>query len=370
MTEPALIEQHETTATVVADPQPAQQIIPFDAERLISKAIEQQTPIETMERLLAMRKELKAEAAREAFYLALSEFQADIPTIPKQQVASVRSQKGSYQYRYADLSDIQKTIAPTLKTHGLSVTFDTENEQGAYVISCIVHHRNGHSETTRFRVPIDDQARMNSTQKAGSALTYGRRYALTAALGIVSADADDDAQSLNEIQPYQPPAQPVQNQKPGGLSDKQLRLLGAKIKEAGADREAVKAWCKLQWGIDSSKDLNNDQLNQLLENLPVISFHQNTPEPSAQQAQPDDDLISSELLKVLDSYGWKPGNNVDDLQNTIDQIAEAAQSKREYAEHTDGPTYREISAEADHLRRMAKKAESRATQLLSLEPQS
>ncbi len=70
---------------------------------------------------------------------------------------------------------------------------------GGYLVACIVHHREGHSERTEFLVPIDVQARMNDAQKAGSALTYGRRYALCAALGIVTAEEDDDGRATEAI---------------------------------------------------------------------------------------------------------------------------------------------------------------------------
>ena len=54
-----------------------------DAEALIAKAIDKNVPVETMERLLAMRRELKAEWAKEEFDKAMSAFQSDCPIIKK-----------------------------------------------------------------------------------------------------------------------------------------------------------------------------------------------------------------------------------------------------------------------------------------------
>ena len=54
-----------------------------DAEMLIAKAIDKNVPVETMERLLAMRRELKAEWAKAEFDKAMSVFQSDCPIIKK-----------------------------------------------------------------------------------------------------------------------------------------------------------------------------------------------------------------------------------------------------------------------------------------------
>lgn len=161
---------------------------------LLAMAVEQGVPVETLERLLAMRTQLKAESAREAFLEALSAFQAECPVIAKGRSAGT----GSYVYRYAPLEDIVHAIAPLLRKFGLSYRFDTAFEAGergqAQVVTCIVHHRDGHSERSEFRTPIDNGARMNVMQQAASAQTYGKRYALLAALGIVVGGEDDDGQ--------------------------------------------------------------------------------------------------------------------------------------------------------------------------------
>lgn len=225
-------------------------------ETLIAKAIEANVPVEALARLLAMRAELKREQAREAFFAALAHFQASIPAIPKRRTATVKSDRGSYQYNYADLPAIQVAIAPALRDMGLSVTFSTEHQPGGYLVTCWVHHTAGHSEQTPFFVPLDPRARMNDAQKAGAALTYGRRYALCAALGIVTAEDDDDGNGADSppagvTPPGHGPrgsAPPVQ---PNGapISAAQHRLLEHHITEFGLDRERVKTWVQRAWGV-------------------------------------------------------------------------------------------------------------------------
>jgi len=276
-----------------APPPPAPSVI--DAGALLAQGIQHGLSVDAMERLLHMRRELQMEQARSDFFGALATFQARIPAIPKTQIARVTSQKGSYSYKYADLADIQRAIAPVLADCGLSVTFDTEQDEGGYVIVAKVHHRGGHSERTTFRVPVDGGTRMNSAQAAGSALTYGRRYALCAALGIVTAEDDDDAQGACNAAP--PPARPATAATPPAAapsrhppapgtgphpaqgadgdkgafpqSDAQHRRLEARINELGLApyRERLKAWTLRKWNVHSLPDLTREQSQALYDLL-------------------------------------------------------------------------------------------------------
>lgn len=169
------------------------------AESLLAKAIERGADINTLERLLAMRKELMAEQARNAFFNALSGFQAKCPIIPKTKTAKIQSRTGgSYSYSYAPLEVIVKQVSPILCEWGLSFTIQTrlESEPLSIVAICTVHHCAGHSESSEFRAPIDQEARMNDMQKAASAQTYAKRYALCNALGILTGDDDDDGHGI------------------------------------------------------------------------------------------------------------------------------------------------------------------------------
>lgn len=162
---------------------------------LLDKAVQHGISVEGLERLLAMHERMKADQAREAFFEALSAFQAECPVIGKDR--QVRNRDGTPRYRYAALEDIMRIIVPHLRANGLSVRFDAQFEATppAQVITCIVNHRDGHSERSEFRTPIDSgSGGMNAQQASASALTYGRRYALLNALGIVVGGEDDDGQ--------------------------------------------------------------------------------------------------------------------------------------------------------------------------------
>ena len=274
---------------------PANTVVPFqapgalDASALLSKAVEAQLPVESMQRLLEMRAELRAEQAAGAFAAALAQFQADLPPIEKRQTAKIVSQRGTFTYRYADLGDIQRAIGAKLAACGLSVTFDTEEHDNTLDVVCRVHHIQGHSQSARFPVPVDRGTRMNAAQQVGAALTYGRRYALTAALGIVTADEDTDAQGAperapvpNGVQranrraespssaPTRAPQSERQSEAPTPqqrINEAQHRRLEARIKELRLDRERVKRWAKTAFGIEHFPDLSPEQCQRLVERL-------------------------------------------------------------------------------------------------------
>jgi len=171
------------------------QHIGIDAEMLIMKGIEAQVPVETMERLLAMREKLNEEKAKIEFFKALSAFQADCPIIKKNKKV-LQKNSNQVRYAYASLDSIVSQISPILAEHGLSYMFKSSSHDGFVKQSCEVRHFLGHSETSSFDIPIDPDGYMGDAQKSGSASSFAKRYALQDALGILTGDDDDDAQSL------------------------------------------------------------------------------------------------------------------------------------------------------------------------------
>ncbi|MDD5590162.1 MAG: hypothetical protein PHQ47_03240, partial [Candidatus Portnoybacteria bacterium] len=63
------------------------------AEALIAQAIDKGVSVETMEKLLAMRKELKAEWAKEEFIKAMANFQKECPIIEKKKPVYEKGQE-------------------------------------------------------------------------------------------------------------------------------------------------------------------------------------------------------------------------------------------------------------------------------------
>jgi hypothetical protein len=187
------------------------QIMPqANFESLISQAIDKNIDVTTMEKLLAMYEKLKAQHAKEEYYKALSSFQADCPEIKKEAKVDFTNKTGKRtKYNYATLDMIVSTVKTILKNNGFSYTIKAEQTKEGVTAICNTFHVAGHKEETQFFVPYDLDAYMNIAQKAGSALTYAKRYAFCNAWGIMTADQDDDAISAGN------PGGPNTTGKPG-----------------------------------------------------------------------------------------------------------------------------------------------------------
>lgn len=162
---------------------------PMSIEMLIQQAIERGTPVDTMERLLAMRKELKAEKAKEGFDKAMADFQQECPVIAKKRKVTANSGGG---YSYAPLESIVEQVKEILHKHGFSYSIQTrtENKVGVTAI-CMAKHVGGHSEPSEMTVPLGTKTNMMSdTQVVAAAITFAKRYAFCNAFGILTGDAD------------------------------------------------------------------------------------------------------------------------------------------------------------------------------------
>lgn len=163
------------------------------ANAMIQMAVEKGMTGEDLQALLAARREWEADEAKKAYNHALADFQREAPIVEKADDAHGK--------KYAALDRIWRTVRPLLTEKGLSVTWhetsiDVENKVCS--IAGELAHRDGHSVTLKRDVPMPDIIRgQNAAQQAGSAETYGKRYALCAALGIVTGE-DDDASSCGE----------------------------------------------------------------------------------------------------------------------------------------------------------------------------
>lgn len=180
------------------------------AEMLISRAIDKNVSVETMEKLLAMRRELKAEKARELYIKAMAKFQSECPIITKSSNAGT----GNFTYKYASLEHIVNQVKDILYKNGFSYTFDTRKTQNSLTTFCHVKHIDGHNETSQFEIAIDTTARMNISQKDGSASSYGKRYAFCNAFGILTGDEDNDAAPIPTSTPSSA-KKPVESPKNG-----------------------------------------------------------------------------------------------------------------------------------------------------------
>lgn len=110
--------------------------------------------------------------------------------------ASKDSTNPHFKSKYADLAAIWEACREPLTSQGLSVTqIPLDADPGRISLMTMLMHESG--EYIGGVMSVTPQ--QNSPQAAGSALTYLRRYALAALVGIV-ADDDDDGNEASKPQ--------------------------------------------------------------------------------------------------------------------------------------------------------------------------
>lgn len=114
---------------------------------------------------------------------ALIKFQQSVPTI--------HDNDNSYHGGFANLPGILSTIGPKLRENGLAVSQLPEEINGQPGLRTTLLHTSGQSLTAV--TPLAVNAGKNGTQEWGKAMTYSRRYALQAVLGLCVGIEDNDA---------------------------------------------------------------------------------------------------------------------------------------------------------------------------------
>lgn len=165
---------------------------------LLEMAIEKGADLEQLKQLMDLQERWEKKEAKKSFFDALTRFQSMVPAIRKTRTAKINSQKGSYSYKFADLGTIANSIKHSLNECGLSYRWEFEENGGKLKVTCYVSHRNGHTETSVMEAGMDNSGYKNDIQQKGSTQTYLQRYTLIGALGLSTADEDNDGRGHSE----------------------------------------------------------------------------------------------------------------------------------------------------------------------------
>lgn len=93
-----------------------------------------------------------------------------------------------FKSKYASLAAVIDTVRKPLADNGLSYTQTTHIREGGFVLVTTLRHSTGQWVASEYPLPV-----VSKPQEMGSALTYARRYSLSA-LACIAADDDDDAE--------------------------------------------------------------------------------------------------------------------------------------------------------------------------------
>lgn len=226
---------------------------------------------------------------------AMAQLQTKLPEIRKTEKANV----GNYSYTYANLASISAQIMPLLGDLGLSFICKPTFIGDRFVLGYKLLHTSGEFEEGQYPLPVG-----GTPQAIGSAITYGRRYALCAVTGVSPEDDDDDAAAAQSEavnrgtaqRSNQRPAPTAQRQRPGQpegtgrpplptetgkMSAAQRGKMHALFNQLGvSDREERLNYTIGAIGreVKSSDELTKDETGKLIDSLERWANQEEPPE--------------------------------------------------------------------------------------------
>ena len=170
--------------------------------------------------------------------------------------------------KYATLNDIIDTARPVLAKHALAYvqmpTSPDNPEIPMIGLTTRLMHKSGQWLEDDMYFPVDPGSNraVNPAQVAGSTITYMRRYALAAMLGIVAdEDADGEQPQAKPQAKAAPPANALQYEDGSFVADhpKTREVYAAYVEahngNAPANKHNLKAWHDKQTAIPQNAEL-------------------------------------------------------------------------------------------------------------------
>ena len=118
----------------------------------------------------------------------------------QKEIADMPKDSKGYGYTYTSYDALVKYLRPLLTKHGISfvpMPVGSDNEIG---VETLYMHTSGEWIRSAVCSPIIESKQMNVYQSVGAAITYFRRYSLSAFVGIASDEDNDVAQIATQAQ--------------------------------------------------------------------------------------------------------------------------------------------------------------------------
>src|SRR5258706_14778755 len=160
-----------------------------------------------------------------AIAAALAKAQGELTNPEKSLTATIRSpfpREGEKTFRYASLASGLDIVRKSLGQHEIATVQTTAIDQdaGQIRLTTLLAHSSGEWISSDW--PVCPVSEMAAPRKMGAALTYARRYALFALVGIAGEDDLDAPDILNEADPAidtlddANPSAPTSRKRPNG----------------------------------------------------------------------------------------------------------------------------------------------------------
>lgn len=176
---------------------------------------------------------------------------------------------------YADLPSVIRAIKAPLSNHGLAVIQTTEISQSGVCVKTTL----GHSSGQWIRGRLQMRPAKDDPQGIGSAITYARRYALAAIVGVAADEDDDGNAASGHVQEAPPKATQKRSdpktQQPQSREKKKLdpNEMGSLWKETvevlGSPERAKELWGGVTGGKKSA-DYSQDDLDAVRAKLEEV----------------------------------------------------------------------------------------------------
>lgn len=167
-----------------------------------------------------------------------------------------------FKSQFADLESVVKSCMPHLNEQGISVMQIPAMEEGKQILETILAHSSGQWISGTY--PINPVK--NDPQGMGSAMSYARRYSLSAMVSQITAEDDDDGEGAMDRQTEGPKVEQKTKTKglseSGTISEAQIKRL-FKIMETAGWNQAEARDLIAKYGYDHSKDIHWEHYQEI-----------------------------------------------------------------------------------------------------------
>lgn len=198
---------------------------------------------------------------------ALAEAQAGLTAAKRNRSVTVKTKTGgSYEFEYTTLDYMIEHVRLALTSKGLWFTQTLEQTDNKYRLITTLMHKSGQWLASETPLMVADQ----SNQGFGSALTYMKRYALAAMLGIASDDDDDGNSADGHAVAERRERAPLPEAKPSTMAGRKVEADGVRAAREWVNSKAIPAIkaCKTAEALNVWHEANAKTLAKLKAVLP------------------------------------------------------------------------------------------------------
>lgn len=162
-----------------------------------------------------------------------------------------------FKSKYADLGSVWDVCRPVLSKNGLCIMQTTEIQDEKTILSTMLAHTSG--QWVKSHLPLNPSK--NDSQGMGAAITYLRRYSLSALVGVVCDDEDDGETAVGRGPKQNVPVQKIEPVMSSceiqpKLSSQELQFLSAEFAKTDDIFKAnYMKFMQEKWGVTSINDL-------------------------------------------------------------------------------------------------------------------